>query len=99
MYSADEKNTSFITDRDLYCYKTMPFGLKNAGATCQRLVNKIFADRFGNTMEVYMDDMLVKSLKVDDHVVRLNNTFQNLQRYRMRLNSFKCSFGIASERF
>ena len=51
----------FITEEGLYCYKIMPFGLKNAGAIYQRLVNKIFADKIGQTMEVYVDDMLVKS--------------------------------------
>ena len=61
MYRRDEEHTAFITDRGLYCYKVMPFGLKNAGATYQRLVNKIFADLLGVSMEVYIDDMLVKS--------------------------------------
>ena len=59
----DEDKTVFMTDRGLYCYKVMPFGLKNAGATYQRLVNKIFSGMIGRTMEVYIDDMLVKSLK------------------------------------
>ncbi|KAL2455888.1 Reverse transcriptase domain-containing protein [Abeliophyllum distichum] len=60
MYPPDEEHTSFVTDKGLYCYKVMPFGLKNAGATYQRLVNKMFADQLGSTMEVYVDDMLVK---------------------------------------
>ena len=62
MHEPDQIKTTFVTDCGLYCYKVMPFGLKNAGATYQRLVNRIFADLIGKTMEVYVDDMLVKSL-------------------------------------
>ena len=61
MYEPDEEHTSFITDPSLYCYKAMPFGIKNAGATYQRLVNGMFKDMIGKSMEVYVDDMLVKS--------------------------------------
>ena len=61
MFPWDEEHTAFITDRGLYYYKGIPFGLKNAGATYQRLVNKIFAELLGVSMEVYIDDMLVKS--------------------------------------
>ncbi|XP_048605779.1 uncharacterized protein LOC125583196 [Brassica napus] len=63
MHPDDREKTAFITDRGTYCYKVMPFGLKNAGATYQRLVNRMFVDQLGKTMEVYIDDMLVKSLK------------------------------------
>ena len=61
MYEPDEKHTSFITDRGLYCYKVMPFSLKNTGATYQRHVNGMLKDLIGKSMEVYGDDMLVKS--------------------------------------
>ncbi|KAL5539706.1 hypothetical protein UlMin_045789 [Ulmus minor] len=63
MHQPDQEHTAFLTDQGLYCYKVMPFGLKNAGATYQRLVNKMFKQQIGKTMEVYVDDMLVKSLK------------------------------------
>lgn len=63
MYLIDEENTSFITDRCLYCYRMIPFRLKNTKATCLRLVNKIFADLIRKTMKVYVDYMLIKSLK------------------------------------
>ncbi|XP_022865625.1 uncharacterized protein LOC111385468 [Olea europaea var. sylvestris] len=86
MHPADEEHTSFIIDRGLYCYKMMPFGLKNAGATYQRLVNKMFVDLIGKTMEIYLDNMLVKSLEDGDHITHLNNTFQILKRYGMTLN-------------
>ena len=62
MHPDDQEKTAFITEMGIFCYKVMPFGLKNAGATYQRLVNKMFADYLGDTMEVYIDDMLVKSL-------------------------------------
>jgi hypothetical protein len=61
MLPEDREKTTFITDRGLYCYKVMPFSLKNAGATYQRLVNKMFQAQIGRNMEVYVDDMLVKS--------------------------------------
>ena len=61
----DQENITFITEEGLYCYRVMPFGLKNAGATYQRLVNKIFANKIGKSMEVYVDDMLVKSSTID----------------------------------
>ncbi|KAL2474672.1 Ribonuclease H [Abeliophyllum distichum] len=99
MYPPDEEHTSFITDKGLYCYKVMPFSLKNAGATYQRLVNKMFADQLGSTMEVYVDDMLVKSLRAEDHIQHLQKTFQILRSYKMRLNPLKCAFGVASGKF
>ena len=81
MYEPDEEHTSFITDWDLYCYKAMSFGLKNAGATYQRLVNKIFKDLIGRSIEVYVDDMLVKSKMVGDHAEHLKQMFNILRKY------------------
>ncbi|KAL5580701.1 hypothetical protein UlMin_013143 [Ulmus minor] len=83
----------------LYCYKVMPFGLKNAGATYQRLVNKMFKDQIGKTMKVYVDDMLVKSLKTEEHIQNLRETFEILRRYKMKLNPSKCAFGVSSGKF
>ncbi|CAL9018622.1 unnamed protein product, partial [Prunus brigantina] len=99
MHPEDQAHTSFITDRGLYCYKVMPFGLKNAGATYQRLVNSIFAPLIGNTMEVYVDDMLVKSRTTDQHIPNLSAMFTILKQYKMRLNPTKCAFGVASGKF
>ncbi|XP_022892635.1 uncharacterized protein LOC111407412 [Olea europaea var. sylvestris] len=98
MFRPDEEATSFITDRGLYCYKVMPFGLKNAGATYQRLVNMMFAELIGKTMEVYVDDMLVKSLQAAEHVSHIDQTFQILKKYNMKLNPIRCTFGVASAR-
>lgn len=94
-----EKHTSFMTDRGLYCYKMMPFGLKNAGATYQWLVNMMFGDMIGKIMEVYVDDMLVKSRQANNHISDLVEAFQILRKYRMKLNPLKCSFGVASRKF
>ena len=79
MYHRDEEHTSFIIDRGLYCYK-VPFGLKNVGATYQRLVNKIFANLLGVSMEVYIDDMLVKSAAAQDHVKHQISALSRLER-------------------
>ena len=81
------------------CFKVMPFGLKNAGATYQRLVNKMFADYLGDTMEVYIDDMLVKSLLAEQYLDYLYQAFEVLQKYNMKLNPTKCSFGVVVGKF
>ncbi|KAM2062331.1 hypothetical protein ACFX1T_047293 [Malus domestica] len=77
----------------------MPFGLKNAGATYQRLVNLMFAEQIGKSMEVYIDDMLVKSKHADQHITNLSETFTILKRYRMRLNPNKCAFRLGYDKF
>ena len=98
MDPTDEEKTTFITSQGLYCYKVMPFGLKNAGATYQRLV-KMFHELLGKTMEVYVDNMLVKSLQSDDHIQHLEQSFQVLKKYYMRLNLAKCAFGVEPRNF
>ena len=77
----------------------MPFGLKNAGATYQRLVNHMFRPWIGRNVEVYMDNMLVKSLDEGKHLDDLQETFNTLRRYNMKLNPSKCAFGVASGKF
>ncbi|XP_074376769.1 uncharacterized protein LOC141718283 [Apium graveolens] len=99
IYEPDQEHTSFITDRGLYCYIGMPFGLINAGATYQRLVNKMFKKQIGKTMEVYVDDMLVKSKKAEDHIVDLAEMFHILRKYKMKLNPQKCVFNVESRKF
>ncbi|XP_073022575.1 uncharacterized protein [Primulina eburnea] len=95
----DQEKASFITDRGIYCYEVMPFGLKNAGATYQRLVNKMFANMIGRNMEVYIDDMLVKSVQAVKHVDDLEECFGVLRKYQMKLNPEKCSFGVRGGKF
>ena len=71
----DQEKTSFVTGQGTYCYQVMPFGLKNAGATYQRLVNKMFRKQIEASMEVYIDDMLVKSVKAELHITHLAEAF------------------------
>jgi hypothetical protein len=99
MVEVDQEKTSFITDQGLYYYKVMPFGLKNAGATYQRLVNKMLEKQMGRNVEVYVDDMLVKSVHAPDHVSDLKETFDTIRRYEMKLNLSKCTFGVSSGKF
>ena len=79
MAEEDQKKTSFIISQGLYCYKVMPFGLKNARATYQRLVNKMFSKQIGRNMEIYVDDMLVKSKEELVHLDDLKETFTTLR--------------------
>ena len=99
MAKEDQEKTSFITSQGLYCYKVMPFGLKNVRATYQRLVNKMFSKQIGRNMEVYMDDMLVKSREELAHLDDLKKTFITFKQYQMKLNPAKCVFGVASWKF
>ena len=98
MAEEDQEKTSFITSQGLYCYKVMPFGLKNARATYQRLVNKMFSKQIGRNMEVYVDDMLVKIREELAHPDDLKETFTTLKQYQMKLNPAKCVFGVASRK-
>ena len=95
----DQEKTSFVTRQGTYCYQVMPFGLKNVGATYQRLVNKMFQKQIGASMEVYIDDMLVKSVKVELHVNHLAESYQVMKDYKMKLNPTKCAFGVSARNF
>ena len=99
MEDADQEKTSFDTSQGLFCYKVMSFGLKNAGATYQRLMNKMFAHQIGRNVKVYIDDILVKSLREDDHLSDLQETFDTLQTYNMKLNLNKCVFRVTAGKF
>nr|CAN71093.1 hypothetical protein VITISV_000384 [Vitis vinifera] len=99
MSPADEEKTAFITPHDLYCYRVMPFGLKNAGATYQRLMTNIFKPLIGHTVEVYIDDIVVKSKTREEHVLHLQEVFHLLRKYSMKLNPSKCVFGVSAGKF
>ena len=77
----------------------MSFGLKNVGVTYQRLVNKKFAHQIRRNVQVYVDDMLVKSIWDDDHLNDLQKTFNTLQSYNVKLNPNKCAFGVTIGKF
>lgn len=95
----DQEKTVFITPEGTYCYRVMPFGLKNAGATYQRLVTRMFSNMIDRTVEVYIDDMVVKSKKGSTHCADLRETFEVLRKYKMKLNASKCAFGVGSGKF
>ena len=77
----------------------MQFGLKNAGAIYQRLMNKMFAHQIGRNVQVYVEDMLVKNIREDDHLDDLKETFNTLRSYNMKLNPNKCAFGVTAGKF
>ena len=77
----------------------MPFGLKNVGVTYQRLMNKMFVQQIGRNVQVYMDNMLVKSRREEDHLEGLKKTFDTLRSYNMKLNPGKCTFGVTTGKF
>ena len=99
MHKPDKEKTVFVIERGTYCYKVTPFGLKNTGATYQRLVNTMFKNQIRVTMEVYVDDIMVKGKQLSDHIHNLAEIFSVLREYNMKLNLAKCTFGVSSSRF
>ena len=83
MAEEDQVHTTFTTSCGVYCYKVMPFGLKNAGATYQRFVNKM-----------YVDDMIVKRKQEEDHISDLREILSTLRTHNMKLNPRNCVFGV-----
>ena len=83
MYPPDQEKTSFLTPKANYCYIVMPFGLKNAGATYQRLMNKVFSDHIGKIMEVYVDDMLIKTQSEETLLTDLVQVFNTIRKHGM----------------
>nr|KYP67232.1 Transposon Ty3-I Gag-Pol polyprotein [Cajanus cajan] len=99
MHPADEDKTAFITESANFCYKVMPFGLKNAGATYQRLMDKVFQGQIDRNIEIYVDDMVVKSNSLAEHLTDLAEIFDELRKHNMRLNPEKCTFGVKGGKF
>ena len=99
MDEVDQEKTPFVTSQGLFCYKVMPFGLKNASAKYQRLMYKMFANQIETNVQVYVDDMLVKSRREDNHLEDLKETFDILCSYNMKLNPSKCAFGVMVGKF
>ena len=99
MEETDQEKTSFVTSQGLFYYKVMPFRLKNAGAMYQRLMNKMFVHQIRRNVQVYVNHMLVKSVREDDYLSDLQETFDTLQTYNMKLDPSKCAFGITAGKF
>ena len=89
---------AFTTPWGTFCYTIMPFGLKNTRETYQRVMTVIFHDLIHKILEDYVDDILVKSLNVLDHLSHLKEVFNRLAKYRLMLNPKKCVFGITSSK-
>jgi hypothetical protein len=94
MKESDQLATSFITPFGMYCYTTMPFGLRNAGATYQRCMNHLFGEHIGRTVEACVDDIVVKTRKASDLLSDLEVTFRCLKAKSVKLNPEKCVFGV-----
>ena len=95
MKESDRLATSFITPFESFCYVSMPFSLKNAGATYQRCMLNCFRDLIGRTVEAYVDDIVVKSKRADHLVADLEQTFAKLRANGIKLNPEKCVFGVS----
>jgi len=99
MHPMDEEKTAFMTERSCYCYKVIPFGLKNAGATYQRLMDKVLAHMLGKNVQAYVEDMVVTSPEKRRHVTDLEELFTTIARYKLKLNPEKCIFGVEAGKF
>ena len=95
----NQEKTTFVTPIGNYHYKVMPFNLKNTGSTYQRMMTRMFEPQLGKSIEVYVDNMVVKSKMVSEHVGDLKAIFDILREHKLRLNAFKCSFGVGSGKF
>src|SRR3954464_7575608 len=99
MHPTDEKHTSFRTPLREYCYTVMPFGLKNAGATYQRAMDKIFRPYIRKTVECYVDDIAVQSRLHTDHLADLKEVFEVMRRHQLKMNPTKSFSGVSTEKF
>jgi ribonuclease HI len=96
MVEQDKKKTTFVTSWGTYCYRVMPFGLKNAGATYQREMVTLFHDMMHKEIDVYVDDMIAKSKDEENHIPALKKLFERLRTYQLKLNPAKCTFRVKS---
>ena len=95
----DEELTTFRTPKGIYYYKVMPFGLKNAGATYQQVMQRIFDDILHKIVQYYVDDLVVKTKRRGDHLCDLRIVFNQLKKYQLKMNPLKCAFGVTSGKF
>ena len=94
MVSKDMTKITFTTEWGIYCYTIMLIQLKNAGATYRRMAIALLHDMMHNEVEVYVDDMIVKSKDRGGHIINLMKFFERIKEYRLRLNIQKCTFGV-----
>ncbi|GJU22389.1 reverse transcriptase domain-containing protein [Tanacetum coccineum] len=99
MAEEDEEKTAFITSQGIFCYTKMPFGLKNVGATYQRLVDRVFQKQIGCNLEVYVDDLVIKGHTEEEIIRDIAETFKTLRKINMKLNPKKCAFGMQEGMF
>jgi hypothetical protein len=92
----DEEKMAFITPYDVFCYQVMPFDIKNAGATYQRMMQNCLGSQIGQNIQVYIDDVVITMRKEESLINDLKETFDNLNRYKLKLNPTKCSFGVSA---
>ena len=95
----DQEKTAFVTPIRNYHYKVMLFGLKNAGSIYQKMMTRMFESQLRKNIEIYIDDMVVKSNVVSKHLGDLGDILEVLRKYKLRLNASKCSFGVGSGKF
>ena len=98
MVPKEMEKTTFVTIWGTFCYKVIPFRLKNVGATYQRAMVTLFHDMMHKEIEVYVDDMIAKSQGEDDHVINLRKLFERLRKFQLKLNQGKCTFGVTFEK-
>jgi hypothetical protein len=96
LHPDDEDKTTCITPHGIYCYKVMTFGLKNAGATYQKAIQKCLKSQIGKNAEAYVDDVVVKTTEEDQLIADLTETFANLREFQWKLNPTKCVFSVPS---
>ena len=99
MHEPDQEKTSFIISHGKFCYKVMPFRLKNTRAIYQRMITKMFKPIMGKTMDSYIDHMVVKNKKESNHVRGLAEVFAIHKEHKLRLNAAKCAFRVSSGKF
>ena len=96
---AGQEKTAFLTPTGNYHYRVMPFGLKNTGSTYQRMMTRMFESQLGKNIKVYIDDMVVNSKEVTEHLNDLGSVFEILRKHKLHLNASKCSFSISFDKF
>ena len=99
MHPANEDKTAFMGVRANFCYRVMPFGIKNAGTTYQRMMDRILQPLLGQNVESYVDDMVVTSSGNDVHALDIQELFDTINKYQLKLNPEKCVFGVKAGKF